>query len=279
VIEHDLRVKQVRIYVFAGNLRAADLGFEDLRRIALRHGTFAMAFTAPQAHVEVAATDSLDAGVEDADAGPIVGPAEPLAARVGDRALTLVRLNDQTLFRSGASRYLTAVSTSAYEVSAYLGVIDAPESLPAVTVERLGIAFAGALGSAKPQLERTDALIGLSYQTSADYLVFELAQGKRRKADASRVDALVRTSLAPGTPYAVSRALLTDVAGQGCWSREHALEASVHQISRNYQQRTNAAGGDWAVSYERIEVVRIAAEHWTMLLGEPQRPSYCNDLE
>jgi hypothetical protein len=274
IIEHDQRVQQARIYVFRGNLRAADVGLEDLRRVALRFGAFVMAFDAPQGRVAV--SDELDAGVEDADAGPIVGHAEPLSARVGDQAVTLVRLDDKTLFRSGASRYLTGVRTTEYEVAAYFGVVPAPDVWPEVTIDKLGIAFAGAPGTAQPELVRTPTLIGLSYTTTADYLVVELVQSQRRKLDGSRVDALVRTALAPGVAYALSPRLLTDVAGQGCWSRERPVEARVRQIARSYQQQPR---GDWAVSYERIEVVPIATDDWTALLGELRAPAYCSDLD
>lgn len=80
------------------------------------------------------------------------------------------------------------------------------------------------------------------------------------------MDALVRSLVAPGSPYALSPTLLTDVAGQGCWSRERPLEARIRQVTRSYQQRAPEAGGDWAVSYERIEVVPIASERRTALL-------------
>jgi hypothetical protein len=92
----------------------------------------------------------------------------------------------------------------------------------------------------------------------------------------SRVDALVRTLVEPGASYALSPGLLTDVAAQGCWSRERPVEARVHQVARSYQQR---AGGDWAVSYERIEVVPIPSEEWTALLGTPRPLGYCDNFE
>lgn len=277
VLEHDQRVSQLRLYCFTGNLRRADLGLEDLRRIALRFGGFTMAFDAPEERIAVA--DAADAGVDDADAGPITGRGAALEARVGDQAVTLVRLDDKSLFRSGAARFLTALRTSEYMVDAYFGVLDAPDKLPEVAVDSLGIFYTSALESAKPELVRTDALLGFGYVTRADYLVFELAQGQRRKADKSRVDALVRTLLEPGASYALSPALLTDVAGQGCWSPERPIEARVHQITRSYEQQATAAGGDWAVSYERIEVVSIPSSEWRALLGEPRQFSYCDNFE
>jgi hypothetical protein len=274
VVEQDARVKQLRVYCFTGDLRRADVGLEDLRRIALRFGGFAMAFDAPQERVQI--TEDSDAGVEDADAGPIAGHGAPLEARVGEQTLMLVKLDDKGLFRSGASRYLTAVRTSEYVVNAYVGVLDAQETVPKIAIESLGIEYASALESAQPGLVRTDALLGFSYVTRADYLMFELAQTQRRKADKSRVDALVRTLVQPGGSYALSPALLTNVAAQGCWSREGPIEGRVRQVARSYQQRFD---GDWAVSFERIEVVSIPSEEWTALLGEPRPLGYCENFE
>ena len=274
VIEHDLGFHQLRLYCFTGQLRRADLGLEDLRRIALRFGGFAMAFDAPQQRVRLA--DDLDAGVEDTDAGAIEGHGAPLEARVGDQAVMLVKLDDKSLFRSGASRYLTSVRTSEYAVNAYVGVVDAEDTVPEISIESLGIHYASALESAKPGLVRTEKLLGFSYVTRADYLVFELAQAQRRKADQSGVDALVRTLLEPGASYALSPALLTNVAAQGCWSRERPIEARVRQVARSYQQRW---GGDWAVSFERIEVVSVPSEEWTALLGDTRPFGYCDNFE
>src|SRR5689334_12141819 len=54
VLEQDMRTQQLRIFCFTGDLRRADVGLEDLRRIALRFGGFAMAFDAPQERVTLA---------------------------------------------------------------------------------------------------------------------------------------------------------------------------------------------------------------------------------
>jgi hypothetical protein len=133
--------------------------------------------------------------------------------------------------------------------------------------------------------------VALEYKSAADYVVIELTQSiqeRKTAADAKNdgdageaepriLDALVRTSLAPGTAYAVTPPLLTDVAGKGCWSRERTIEARLHQISRHYRQvRTR---GDWAVVYERVDSLEVSVEDWTALLGDPKQATYCKDYE
>jgi hypothetical protein len=279
LIEHDLRLEQTRLYLFTGDLRGADLGLEDLRRVALRFSSFAMAFDSPIARVQVDADADLDAGVAgDEDAGPIVSHGTALMALVGARTVPLVRLDDTGLFRSYASRYLTSVSSPDYDVAAYFGVTDAPATLPQVSIPSLGMRFTPNLASAELKLVQNEMLLGLTYTSAADYLTFELVQEKRRASDGSEVDALVRTLLAPGIPYGLSARLVNDVAGQGCWSSDRPIEARVHQVVRSYQLRAPRAPGDSAVSYERIEKLEIAPPRWTVLLG-PARPSpYCDQL-
>jgi hypothetical protein len=231
IIEQDLRIQQTRLYLFTGNLRGADLGFEDLRRIGLRFSSFVMAFDAPIGRISVA--DDVDAGVAaDEDAGPIASHGSALMAQVGEQEVRLVRLDDKGLIRSLGSRYLTSVSSSDYDVAAYFGVADASDPLPKVSIASLNMQFAPELRSADLELVQNEMLLGITYTSAADYLTFELVQTKHRTSDDSSVDALVRTELAPGIPYALSPRLVSDVAGQGCWSRERAIEASAFWWAR-----------------------------------------------
>ena len=279
LIEHDLRVKQTRLYLFTGDLRGADLGFEDLRRIALRFSSFSMAFDAPIVRVEVESNSDLDAGaLEDEDAGPIASHGAALIALVGTETVPLLRLDGTGLTRSFASRYLTSVNSIDYDVAAYFGVTDAPDTLPKVSIPSLSMQFTPPIGSAQLELVQNEMLLGLTYTSAADYLTFELVQNKHRTSDGSSVDALVRTLLAPGIPYGLSPRLVSDVASQGCWSSDRAIEARVHQVVRSYQLRAPRAPGDSAVSYERIETLTIGPEHWTVLAKQPQPAAYCDQL-
>jgi hypothetical protein len=164
-------------------------------------------------------------------------------------------------------------------VAAYFGVTDAPETLPKVSIPSLSMQFTPPIGSAQLELVQNEMLLGITYTSAADYLTFELAQNKHRTSDGSSVDALVRTLLAPGIPYGLSPRLVSDVAGQGCWSTDRAIEARVHQVVRSYQLRAPRAPGDSAVSYERIERLTIGPERWTVLAKQPQLAPYCDQLQ
>jgi hypothetical protein len=262
--------------LFRGDLRTADLGLEDFRRIVARHGGFQMVFDATTKRIE-----------EDA----IKTKGKTLAAKFGDRDLSLAKLNDASLQKSGATRWLASASSTDYDVAAYFSVIDSADALSPIEISRAGIDYEPDDASPELKFVRDDEKIGLEYQTSADYVVVELVQPITKKpeedgkaddagvgdeAEDMTLDALVRTSLAPGTAYEVNPPLLTDVAGQGCWSRERTIEARLHQIFRRYQPQ---AAGDWAVVYERIDAIEVSVDDWTALLGDLKLPTYCKDYE
>lgn len=273
-VQRDVKHAQTRLYCFRGDLRKADLGLEDSRRIASRHGGFQMAFDPQRIRFEET----------------IKSHGKPLAATVGDQDLPLARLDDDDLATSGAKQWLASVSSTDYDVAAYFGAIDTEDAISPITVARAGIDYEPKDESPELSLVRDDEKIALEYQSSADYLIIELIQaiderrtaaddakdGDGGEAEPKTLEALVRTSLAPGTAYEVRPLLLTDVAGKGCWSRERTIEARLHQISRRYQVR---ARGDWAVVYERIDSLELSVDDWTALLGEPKRATYCKDYE
>jgi hypothetical protein len=271
-----VKLGQTRVDCFRGDLRTADLGLEDLRRIAARHGGFQMAFDPERKRF--------------AEADAIKSHGNPLPAQLGDRDLPLARLGNADLVTSGANRWLASVSSTDYDVSAYFGVIDSEDALSPITISRAGVDYDPKDQSPELSFTRDAEKLALEYQSGADYVVIELAQsiqerktavvgkndGDGGEAEPRILDALVRTSLAPGTAYEVTPLLLTDVAGKGCWSRERTIEARLHQISRRYQVR---AGGDWAVVYERIDSLEVSVEDWTALLGDPNPATYCKDYE
>ncbi|HKU36882.1 MAG TPA: hypothetical protein VJR89_02010 [Polyangiales bacterium] len=258
IVEQDLRVGQTRLYYFRGDIHAADLGLEDLRRIALRHGGFQMAF---------------DEARDWIDASELEGHGKPQHALVGDERIELVRLDDEGLRETGAARYLTGVSSGDYDVRAYFGAIDREGPLPRIEIEGSELSFEPQLPSPQLGVDSAQRRLTLDYSVNADYLLVELAQLIHSDDGKRDVDALVRTALAPGSAYVVSPALLTDVAGQGCWARDRSLELRLHQVVRAY-----AASGQ-AVIHERIDVHELAPEVWTALLEEPHPASYCEDFK
>jgi hypothetical protein len=260
IVEQDLRVGQTRLYYFSGELHAADLGLPDLRRIGARHGGFQMAFDAQREFIEPA---------------DIEGKGRSLRAHAGDDEIELVKLDNNGLIDSGAQRYLSSVSSTDYAVAAYFGVIDREGPLAELSIEGTDIRHEPQLPSPELGIEREDEQLALDYRVDADYLMVELSQPLESRSDDRQLDALARTSLAPGSPYIVTRALLTDVSGQGCWAPERPLELRFHQFARGYV----SAEHSWAIIHERIDTHTIASETWSSLLAEPQLPAYCSDFE
>lgn len=277
-VQRDVGRGETRLYLFRGELRKADLGLEDLRRIAASHGGFQMSFDNPQ--------PSFDSSE------PIDSAGTRIPARVGGRALPLSKLDNDTLYSTQTSRWLANVATSDYDVSAYFGVMagSPPER---IEVSRFGIDYTPRdfIPSLATKLDEEAETFSLEYVSDADYVVIELVQpitekpeeaddktgdGEEPEAKPRKLDALVRTSLAPGTAYVVSKPLMTDVTGQGCWSREKPLEARLHQVARRYQPHK---GGDWAIVYERIDSRVVDVAQWTALLGEPKPQTYCEDYQ
>jgi hypothetical protein len=275
-VQRDVDLGQTRAWLFRGDLRSADLGIEDLRRIAARHGGFQIAF------------DPTRKSFQEDD--PVKSHGKALDATVGDRALSLARLDNDGLQKSGATRWLSSVTSTDYDVAAYFGVIDSGDTFSPIRIPNAGIDYDSDDEAPGLEFDRDDKQVRLQYQSTADYVVVELVQpitkkseedGKREEDDDAdeadlTLDGLVRTSLEPGTAYQVTPPLLTDVAGQGCWSRQRTIEARLHQISRRYQQR---ARGDWAVVYERIDTIEVSVDDWTALLGDPMFATYCKDYE
>ena len=267
IVEEDVAIGQTRVYFFTGELSRADLGLEDLRRIALRHGRAQMAFDPPRERIDLDEIQTRN---------------RPLPARAGDADIELKRLDDTGLRATGAVRYLAYALSPDYDVAAYFTVLD---DFAPLEIERRDVEFEPLVG--EPELraeEREDGdSIALAYDTEADYVVVELSQRIVRKVDEDameaepeELDALVRTSLAPEVPYVFGEALITDVAGQGCWSREQTIEARLTQVARRYQPRSS---GDWAAIHFRYDAVEIGVDRWTRLLGEPTVPRYCDEFE
>lgn len=277
-VQRDVGIGQTRLYLFRGDLRKADLGLEDLRRIVARRGGFQMAFDNPQPRFDASQ--------------PIESAGAATPAKLDDRELSLARLDNTTLYSTGASRWLANVATTDYDVRASFGALGGAPAA-AIEVARAGIDYAPKdfIPSLATIVDLEAETFTLEYASEADYVVIELVQpitekleeagdkagdGEEPEAEPRTLDALVRTTLAPGTPYVVSKPLMTDVAGKGCWSRERPIEVRFHQLARRYQPSKR---GDWAVVYERIDSIVVNAREWTAVLGEPMPATYCEDYE
>ena len=265
IVEEDVSLGQTRIYLFTGELARAGLGLEDLGRIQLRHGRFQMAFDPPRERI---------------DANDVQTRNRPLRARAGDRTIELKRLDDTGLRASGASRYLAYALSSDYDVAAYFGALDA---LEAFGIEQRDLEFAPSIGD--PGLASSDDgdELAVDYDANADYVVMELIQPIQRRDredtiqdESETLEALVRISLAPDAEFRAGRTLVTDVAGQGCWSPDQTIQARLTQVGRRYQQQRDRA---WASVHLRIDAIEIGVDRWTRLLDAPEPATYCEDFQ
>jgi hypothetical protein len=267
VLEHDAASERALVYYFTGALSQAELGIPDLRRIAAGHGRFQMAFDTPL-------TNYLDAA--------LAGHGRTIDLRTGPTtSLALTALEDPDLGPTGASRMLASTENPDLPIATYFGVLEAAGELPRLEllVNGPNWTIEPALGALELSIEATDDGFALDYgdASRADYVIVELAQRIEETAEDGRVlDALVRTTLAPGAPYEVTTALLTDVAEKGCFSNRGALHLRVTQVARVYER---ASEGDSAVVQQRRDTLVLAPELWTAWLDDPEPAEYCSEYE
>jgi hypothetical protein len=268
VVEEDSASGLALIYLFAGELAAAGLGLQDLRRVALGHLRFQMAFDRPRSRfAQEALADS----------------AGGMRLRVGDADETvLVALDDRGLVQSGASRWLSSVTSDDYAVRAYFAAVEYQGPAPALAVE-----FESAdIGprTQLPALELTvetgdDGELTLHHGSAegADYVILELGQPITGKQTPRQpLDALARMTLARGTPLAIGAALLDGLAAQGCWSAERPLQLRVTQVARDYLAQPR---GGAAVIHQREDAMAIEPEVWAARGASVEPAAYCADFE
>jgi hypothetical protein len=266
IVEDDAETNRAFVYLFAGELQKAALGLPDLRRIALGYGGFAMAFDPPRSRY-------LDELVE--------ARGEPLMLTPdGGDPVPLVRLDDTGLGQSGASRWLSSVSSDDYDVRAYFAAIERDGAFPAFAIEdgKTEIAFEPQLE--EPELDVTieDDTLTLDYGKAehADSLTFDLWQRiAAKKEPHSEVEAAVRTLLPPGGVYGANAALVTDAAGKGCWSADRPLGVRVAQLARHYTSKNDGL----ATVHVKLDATYLDPEEWTPLLAKPKPADYCKDYE
>jgi hypothetical protein len=268
IVEDDAETRRAYVYLFAGELAKAALGLPDLRRIAQRYGRNEMAFDPPRARY--------------ADK-PVESRGDPLALELdGGEEIELARLDFAGLTQSGASRWLSSVASGAYHVRAYFAVIErgGDDELTAFAIAdgETELAF-------EPQLNRPELdvhiegdrlMLDYGELPRADSLTIDLWQQiKTREEPHTAVEAEVRTLLPPGAQYAAGQTLVTDAAGQGCWSDEQPLGVRVAQLARRYDDE----GGGSATIHVKLDAIWLEPEVWTELLDEPTQAAYCKDYE
>jgi hypothetical protein len=265
IVEQDQNEQQALVYLFSGELGKAGLGVADLRRIAQAHGRFKMAFDPPRSRYAQA---------------ELTGTGTPLMLRVGGSdSVALVGLNDADLVKSGASRWLGSVSSDDYGVRAYFAVVEYAEPLPALAVELDDgtIEFAPQVAASEPTVTESEDGLTLAHDAAgADYVLLELWQAiASQEMPELPIEAAVRMSLAPGVPVLASGALLTDAAGQGCWSLEVPIAYRITQVAR---ELASIAPGPTAFIHERADAIEIDTATWTGLTTTPVYPAYCDDF-
>jgi hypothetical protein len=268
IVEDDAETRRAYVYLFAGELGKAALGLPDLRRIAQRYGRYEMAFDPPRARYA-------DEPIESR------GAALPLELNGGEE-IELARLDFAGLTQSGATRWLSSVSSGEYHVRAYFAVIEraADGELGAFTIADgdTELAFDPQLKTPELDVQIADDLLMLDYGElpRADSLTIDLWQQiEAREEPHTPVEAEVRTLLPPGAAYAAGPRLVTDAAGQGCWSEEQPLGVRVAQLARRYDDE----GGGSATIHLKLDAIWLEPEVWTELLDEPTAAAYCEDYE
>jgi hypothetical protein len=268
IVEDDAETRRAYVYLFAGELAKAALGLPDLRRIALSYGRYEMAFDAPRARYADERVETRGASLS-------------LELDSGQR-IELARLDGAGLIQSGASRWLSSVASSDYDVRAYFAVIeregDSELSAFAIADGETELAFEPELSTPELDVQIEDELLTLDYGEldRADSLTIDLWQQiTSREEPHTKVEAEVRTLLPPGAQYAAGVSLVTDAAGQGCWSSEQPLGLRVAQLARRYD---DARAGS-ATIHLKLDAVWLEPEAWTTLLAEPKTATYCKDYE
>lgn len=277
IVEEDAETRRAYVYLFAGDLHEAGVGVQDLRRIALNYGKYQMAFDPPRSrYAEERVTgrgaplalmlrdDEQDGGVPD-----------------GGQTFELVKLDYPGLGQSGASRWLSSVTSSDYDVRAYFGVLELNAPLGAFVIEdgKTDVEFESRLVTPKIELAIEDELLTVEYGALkfVDSLTFDLWQQIKSKEEPHTVvEAEVRTQLPPGGKYGAGKSLVTDAAGKGCWSDERPLGVRVAQLARRYFD----AGGGLVVVHVKLDAVWLKPEEWTeALLAKPVFADYCKNYQ
>ncbi len=268
VVERDAGSERTLVYYFEGELAAAGLGLEDLRRKALRHGGYQLRFAYPPARYASA--------FEPSEQGA-------LRSELDGEELAFSPLDGEALYLTGASRFLRSVDDAEYPVRAYFAAVERAGELGTLRIELAGepIEYDFALGASGPAPRVVDGTLAVERAETerAGELELELSQDVVRISDEAELETSVVTLLAPDAPYAAPAGVVLAAFAGNCWSLERPLVARLSQIRQYYARRD---GGDFAVIERRRdaealrdgELASFVDEHG----GAPELAAYCNDI-
>jgi hypothetical protein len=269
VVERDAGSEHTLVYYFEGNLGAAGLGLEDLRRSALRHGGFQLRFAyRPSSYAT--ALDPIDEG--------------SIAASLDEHELALSKLDAEGLYLTGASRFLRSVDDPEFPVRAFFGALELASDLGTLRLEVEGaeIAYPFALEASEVAPRVTNGGVGVEHLDTprAGELEVELSQSVSRISDGALLETSVVSRLAPDAAYTAPAAVVLAAFSGNCWSLERPLIARVSQIRQYYEQRD---GGDFAVIERRRDATALSAHELAKFIdengGAPALAAYCSDIE
>jgi hypothetical protein len=269
IVERDAGSEHTLVYYFEGNLGAAGLGLEDLRRSALRHGGFQLRFAyRPSSYAT--ALDPIDEGA--------------IAANLDDHRLVLSQLDTEGLYLTGASRFLRSVDEAEFPVRAYFGATELASNLGTLRLDVEGgeIVYGFVLETSEVAPHVTNDAIGVEHLETprAGELEVELSQSVVRISDGAALETSVVSLLAPDAAYTAPATVVLGAFSGNCWSIERPLITRVGQIRQYYEPRD---GGDFAVIERRRDAAALSADELAEFIdengGAPALAAYCDDIE
>ena len=281
IVEEDHEAQQLLLTLFVGDLPAADLGFADLRRVALSHNRAQIRFERP-----LSSYVSAQAEVESAGA--------PRPAEIGVGMPTSIEetplrtLGDEDLPSTGVGRFLRSVSSTDYSVSAHVAAAPLPQPLQHVRFEAGQVEAVLQDPSVNVEFDDRNRRLELAIGnvSEADYLELDIFQDLRRMTDepigvdagvqmdedeADSIEAMVRTTLPAGQRFVASYELLGNVFSQGCFQPERPVRARVTQVRRLYRADPD---GDWAVIHRHRQSVALDPDALAAI-ESGEAPEYC----
>jgi hypothetical protein len=268
VVESDAGAERTRFYWFEGDLGAAGIGVDDLRRLAVGFNRFDMSFATP---VENPPPAGEGGGANEPEV-----PVETRTLELDDENVELHSLTSDELARVGAARFAGALEGSDFRIRAFFGALPGAASFHRVAIDT----FEHTRQLSPLELEATlvESALAVSYgdPSGLDYIELGLFQPVVRSEDQQPLEAGVITRMWPGTVYSPSFELLSNVFEQACWSLESPLTIRVTQYSQVYSER---AEGDVAFLERQSDQLELAPLDWNPAIGDARSVDYCGALE
>ncbi len=266
IVDEDGRSGLTLIYLFSGDLAGANVGVRDLRHIASQFG--------PPASIEFQLPLAFFTGQPIEEAGRSIGLSS------GETSIgTMIQLNDDGLFQSGASRWLRSTSQG---VATYFTYFESaqwsgPLNLDGFTDLAISPRFGEVsnLSAARDTSDdNTDGLV-VSWETQevSDYVTVELLQTVTDIETEVPVEVSIATSMVDASPYQASPELIAEAHEKCCWATTHSLWARLTQIGRFYSE---PGGNNIMVVHRRSTLASIESADWTDHITSDAQPSYCD---